>query len=308
MTLPHEKRFPIAFEMASSQHAEGRPALAPTAALTAANETIGAIARVALRYGWPVTGDSGRWVVDAGDGRRVLTEKTDEASGTLLRFRRLLAPEPLTPPQEVELLRKNARTAHAGFSVGTDGRGLLVATLPGETPDDNEVDAVLRSMIAGGEGVGTRPLGAFDPSNYKTSSEPGEWEKKILFESLGRAKIAFELTGPHATATIALEGGRHRGVHLLFDRADAWGDQVIQMISYCAPADPAWHHKALAANASLTFAVLALAAFGQSEGFVAVRTQLARTVDPDGLLSSVKALAQVADRVELDLSDGKDDR
>lgn len=304
MTLPHEKRFPIAFEMASSQHCAERR----EPAATATGETTDAISRVARRYGWPVTAESGRWVVDAGDGRRVLAEKTDEASGTLMRFRRPLAQAQLTPPQEMELLRKNARTAHAGFSVSADGRGLLVATLPAEALDDDEVDAVLRSMIAGGEGVGTRPLGAFDPSNYKTSAEPGDWEKEILFESLGRAKIAFELTGPHATAAIDLDGGRHRGVHLLFDRADAWGDQVIQMISYCAPADPALHHRALAANASLAFAVLALAAFGQREGLVAVRTQLARTADPDALLSSVRALAQVADRVELELSAGKDDR
>lgn len=304
MTLPHEKRFPLDFELASSQPAD--PASATRSKTPA--EAADAITRVALRYGWPVTGDGGRWVVDAGEGRRVLTEKMEDVRGPLLRFRRPLAAGHLTPLQETELLRKNSRTAHAGFSVGPDGRGLLVATLSGEALDDDEVDAVLRSMIAGGEGVGSRPLGAFNPSNYKTSSEPGEWEKEILFESLGRAQIAFELAGAHATASVALEGGGHQAVHLLFDRADAWGDQVIQMISFCAPANPAWHHQALAANAGLAFAALALATFGQQESLVAVRTQLARTVEPDALLSSVTALAQVAGRVALELSSGKDDR
>jgi hypothetical protein len=294
MALPYDKRFPIEFEMASATAAEPRPA----ARSRPSDEPADAISRVARRYGWPVTGEAGRWVVDAGEGRRVLAEIVSGARGALLRFRRPLPAGQLSAEQAAELLRKNARTAHAGFSVGPDGRAMLVSTLLESSLDDDEVDAVLRSMIAGGEGVGVKPIASFDPSTYKTSAEAGRWESEILRESLGRASIAFQLTGPHAVANVVLDGGRHQTVHLLFDRADAWGDQLVQLISFCAPATPEWQQKALSANTHLAFAALALAAFGQQESLVAVRTLLARTADPDELLATVRTLAQVAARVE----------
>lgn len=298
MTLPHEKRFPTAFEFASTRGAE----LRPLSGATPAAGPVDQISRVASRYGWPVTSDGKRWVVDAGVGRRVLAERLEGTRGPLLRFRCPLAAGQLTADEETELLRKNARTAHAGFSTGTDGRALLVATLADEAVDDDEVDAVLRSIIAGGEGVGARPLDAFNSFTYKTSAEPGLWEKEILFESLGRVDIAFQLAGPHASATVPLDGDRHHTVHLLFDRADAWGDQVVQLISFCAPANPSWHHKALASNLSLAFATIALATFGRQESLVAMRTKLARTTEPEALLASVTALAEVASRVGLELA------
>ncbi len=302
MALPLDKRFPIAFEMAATHASEPKP----TARSMSTDEPADAISRIARRYGWPVAGDAGRWVVDAGEGRRVLVERASGSRGSMLRFRRPLAAGVLTQAQEVELLRRNARTAHAGFSTGADGRAMLVSTLLETTLDDAEVDAVLRSMVAGGEGVGAKPLGAFDPSTYKTSAAPGDWENVVLRESLGRASIAYQLTGPHAVANITFEGGRHQVVHILFDRADAWGDQIVQSISFCAPPTPEWQHKALAANSNLAFAALALATFGPQESLVAIRTQLARTADPDEILATVMALAQIADRVESDVTGGKD--
>lgn len=296
MTLPSRKRFPIAFEVSSEQGAAPRPAPPRAQGQVQPGD---AVSRVAFRCGWSVMRDDARWVVDPGDGQRVLVESSAAgASERLLRFRLPLQGRNLPPSEETELLRRNARTAHAGFSIGPDGRSSLTASLLESALCDSEIEAVIRSMIAGGEAVGTRSIASFDPTSYRTAADPGTWEALILRESLGRAAIAVQLAGSRAVASLSLEGGRHKSVHILFDRADAWGDQLVQVISICAPAPPEWHHKALLANANLLFGSFALATFGPLESLVAVRTLLARTVEPGTLLDVVTGLARIAERAE----------
>lgn len=296
MALPPRKRFPIAFEVSSAPDAAARPA--PPGAV-ATSEPSDAVSRVAARCGWSVTRDDARWVVDPGDGHRVLVEGSAAgAHERLLRFRRPLPDAMLSPAQEAELLRRNARTAHAGFAIGGDGRAALTASLVESTLGDSEIEAVLRSIIAGGEAVGTKAVADFDPTTYRTAADVGAWEAEILRESLGRAAIAVQFGGARAVASLSLEGGRHKSVHILFDRADAWGDQLVQVISICAPAPPEWHRKALTANAHLPLGAFALATFGPLESLVTVRTLLARTVEPDVLLDVVTSLARIADKAE----------
>ncbi|MFA6955094.1 MAG: hypothetical protein WC538_04395 [Thermoanaerobaculia bacterium] len=296
MALPSRKRFPIAFEVSSAQGAAPR---ASSQRPKGNGQPDDAVSRVAFRCGWRVTRDDTRWVVDPGDGHRVLVESSSAgARERLLRFRRPLQDVTLSPAHEAELLRRNARTAHAGFSIGADGRAALAASLVESSASDSEIEAVIRSMIAGGEPVGTKAIADFDPTAYRTAADSGTWEALILRESLGRSAIAFQFAGTRAVASLSLEGGRHKSVHLLFDRADAWGDQLVQVISICAPAPPEWHHKALLANASLALGAFALATFGPLENLVAVRTLLARTVEPGALLDVVTSLAHIAERAE----------
>jgi hypothetical protein len=305
MALPPRKRFPIAFEVSSTN---GSPLRQETSGSATAPDPLDTVSRVALRCGWSVTQDEARWVVDPGDGHRVLVEGSAAGSREqLLRFRRPLPEATLSPSQAADLLRRNARTAHAGFSIGADGRTALTASLVESTLGDGEVEAVLRSIIAGGEAVGTKSVADFDPTAYRTAADVGEWEALILRESLGRAAIAFQFAGPRSVASLSLEGGRHKSVHLLFDRADAWGDQLVQVISICAPAPPEWHRKALSANASLPLGAFALATFGPLESLVVVRTLLARTVEPDTLLEVVTGLARIAERAEGYLLGSRDD-
>jgi len=296
MTLPSRKRFPIAFEVSSAQGAAPRPApLHPKGG----DQPEDAVSRVAVRCGWKVMRDGARWVVDRGDGHRVLVESsTADARERLLRFRSPLQETHVSPSQEAELLRRNARTAHAGFAIGPDGRPALTASLVESTAADSEVEAVVRSIIAGGEVVGTKAIADFEPTAYRTPADAGAWEALILHESLGRSAIAFQFGGSRAVASLSLEGGRHKSVHILFDRADAWGDQLVQVISICAPAPPEWHHKALMANSKLALATFALATFGPLESLVAVRTLLARTVEPETLVDVVTNLARIAERAE----------
>lgn len=297
MTLPSAMRFPIAFEVVSASGATPRSVSLPRA--TRGDQPADTVSRVAYRCGWSVTHDEARWVVDPGDGHRVLVESLAAgAHDRLLRFRRPLPDVNLTSLREAELLRQNARSAHSGFAIGTDGRTVLTASLVDANPADSEIEAVLRSMIAGGEGVGIKGVMDFDPTSYRNAADPGRWEALILRESLGRAAIAFQVSGPRAVASLSLEGGRHKSVHILFDRADAWGDQVVQVISICAPAPPQWHHKALLANLNLVLGMFALATFGPLESLVVVRTLLARAVEPGSLLEVVTNLAHIADRAE----------
>jgi len=296
MTLPSRKRFPIAFEISSAQGDAPRP-VPPRP--RSGDQPADAVSRVSLRCGWNVIGDGARWVVESGDGHRVLVESSAAgARERLLRFRRPLQESQLSHSQESELLRRNARTAHAGFSIAPDGRAALTASLVESAASESEIEAVIRSMIAGGEAVGTKAIADFEPTAYRTAADPGAWEALILHESLGRAAIAFQFAGARAVASLSLEGGRHKSVHILFDRADAWGDQLVQVISICAPAPPEWHHMALLANANLALATFALATFGPLESLVAVRTLLARTVEPDTLLDVVTNLARIAERAE----------
>lgn len=304
MALPSRKRFPIAFEISSALGAAARPA---SPRRKEGDQPDDAVSRVAFRCGWSVTRDEARWVVDAGDGHRLLVEGTAAgASERLLRFRRPLQDTNLTPAKEAELLRRNARTAHAGFSIGADGRPALTASLVESDLGDSEIEAVIRSIVAGGEPVGTKSIADFDPTAYRTAADPGTWEPLILRETLGRSAIAFQFAGARAVASLSLEGGRHKSVHILFDRADAWGDQLVQVISISAPAPPEWHHKALVANANLALGAFALATFGPLENLVAVRTLLARTLEPDVLLDAVTSLARIAERAEGYLVGAKD--
>jgi hypothetical protein len=296
MPLPSRKRFPIAFEVSSAQ---GTAPHAASQRPKGNEQPDDAVSRVAFRCGWRVTRDDTRWVVDPGDGHRVLVESSSVgARERLLRFRRPLPDVGLSPSKEAELLRQNARTAHAGFSIGADSRAALAASLAESIAGDSEIEAVIRSMIAGGEPVGTKAIADFDPTAYRTAADPGTWEALILRESLGRAAIAFQFAGTRAVASLSLEGGRHKSVHVLFDRADAWGDQLVQVISISAPAPPEWHHKALCANAQLALGTFALATFGPLENLVVVRTLLARTLDPDVLLDVITSLARIAERAE----------
>ena len=297
MTLPARKRFPIAFEVALAPGAGAAPAR-PRDREPSAD----AISRVAARCGWGVMHDGARWVVEPASDHRVLVDVTgDEAHERELRLSRPLPDVELGAAQEAELLRRNARTAHAAFSIGRDGRAALTAALAGPMAGESEIEAAIRSIAAGGEAVGTKALADFDPTVYLTPADAGAWEALILRESLGRAAIAFQFAGARAVASLSLEGGRHKSVHILFDRADAWGDQLVQVISIAAPAPPDWHRKALVANSSLAPGAFALATFGPLESLVVVRTLLARTCAPETLHDVVAGLAGVAERAELHL-------
>ncbi|MBI2213774.1 MAG: hypothetical protein HYU52_09015 [Acidobacteria bacterium] len=305
MVLSPHNRFPIAFELSSSSDGSLPP---DRPRESASSEPSDAVTRVALRCGWNVTRDETRLVVDAGAEHRVLIEgSVAGARERLLRLRRPIPDATISPTEEAEMLRRNARTAHAGFALGGDGRAMLTATLTEPTVDEGELEAVLRSIIAGGDAVGVKAVIDFDPTTYRTAASAGSWEAQLLRESLGRAAIAFQFAGARCVASLALEQGRHKSVHILFDRADAWGDQLVQAISICAPAPPEWHRKALEANASLPLGALALATFGPLESLVAVRTMLARSLEPDTLLEIVVGLARIADKAEEHLLDSKNE-
>ena len=151
-------------------------------------------------------------------------------------------------------------------------------------------------------------LDQFDRSKYKqpeTVAEP--WESMVLRDSLDATEIAWQMSGARGLAVLRLPGGRKQTVHLMFDRSDAEGDQLIQMISVCGPAsDSELWRKSLVMNATMTSATMALAQIAGVENLVVLRTQLARTADREEILVGVTTVGQMADRLEIELTGGKD--
>ncbi len=308
--LPESKHFPIDFVVAEPGQ---------TARLTRnslADLEPDAIARLGQKFGWKVTSAEGRWSVELEKGgavRMVRAERTGGAGGGILRFMRVDAAAPKLEDFP-ELLRANARLAHAGHGIGVPGdpsRLVVTATLLEETADDDEIVAAVEAVACGGEAIGSGRIDSFDRRGYKIappSDAAGSWEDEILLRSLGGTGIAFQRNGPRAEILVRLDGGRSQKVHLFFDRVDSSGRQLVQMISICGSPGPEHFRMALGSNPTLAFATIGLAKIGQAEELVVLRTQLAHTADPEEILMGVSTLARIGDRLEHELTGGGDVR
>jgi len=308
--LPESKRFPIDYVVAEP----GETGRLTKAALRIQDDD--PIVRLSKANGWPVEPGEGKWLVEVQIGgvlRRVQVDELGGASSGIVRFFHASDSHQARTAEEcAELLRRNSQIAYAGFGLGVPGepgRVVVTATLLKETADDAEIVAALRSVAGGGEAVRAEPLNSFDRSGYKVAasgSAIGSWEDSILAASLGGTGIAFQRNGARADTLVRLDGGRTQRVYLFFDRADPDGRQVVQMISICGPARTEHYKMALGSNSSLAFATIALARIGPEENLVVTRTQLAETADPEEILIAITTLAQIGDRLESQLTGGKD--
>jgi hypothetical protein len=131
-------------------------------------------------------------------------------------------------------------------------------------------------------------------------------ERTILLESL-RALVS-EITSETLIGTEEIENGfilkvplpdqRTQKVYITVDRRDADGENLFQIFTVCAQADPELFEFALKMNMELDYGALAIKNIDEKDALVMVHTQLVRTAQPAEIEKSLLTLAEVGDDLE----------
>jgi hypothetical protein len=131
-------------------------------------------------------------------------------------------------------------------------------------------------------------------------------ERMILLESL-RALVS-EITSNTLIESEEIENGfilsvplpdqRTQKIFITVDRRDADGENLFQIFTVCAEADPSLFEFALKMNMELDYGALAIKNIEGNDSLVMVHTQLVRTAQPAEIEKSVLTLAEVGDDLE----------
>jgi hypothetical protein len=105
------------------------------------------------------------------------------------------------------------------------------------------------------------------------------------------AEDGFELSIP-------LPGDRKQKVFITADRRDSDGEELFQIFTICAEANPALYAFALKLNMEIDYGALAIKEIYGKDHLVIVDTQLVRTAQPVEIEKSVITLAEVGDDIE----------
>ncbi len=147
------------------------------------------------------------------------------------------------------------------------------------------------------------------------TKEKLEEEKQMLFESL-RALVS-EITSGTRIEVEEIDSGfellvplpcdRQQKVYITLERRDADGENIFQVFTVCAEADPKLFEFALKMNNDIDYGAIAIKELYGKDYLVILDTQLVRTTQPVEIEKSLLTLAEVGDDLERIIT-GKDIR
>ena len=111
-------------------------------------------------------------------------------------------------------------------------------------------------------------------------------------------KITYSETEEGFELIVPLPGERKQKVFITADRRDSDGEELFQVFTICAEANPDLFAFALKLNMEIDYGAIAIKEIYGKDHLVIVDTQLVRTAQPVEIEKSVITLAEVGDDIE----------
>ena len=145
-----------------------------------------------------------------------------------------------------------------------------------------------------------------EPEPHESPEVPEESTEQMLRRVAEESEFEHEQVRAGWKVTVPMGGERKQKVYVVFNGHDDDGNDIISFLSVCGEVDQRRAINLLRFNARQAYGTYAAKTIQGKEYFVVTANQLAQTADPSEVQNLLVGVARAADRVENQLSEGKD--